>query len=115
MGQTLILAAQLFISVAQGLSPVTEGLRFVARANSCNARIIFCGAIINSCSARIHFHGHETEASANLNGGVVVFENQVNRLYEQDGKSRITASSTNIVLAAFLPGARFEHSTAKGL
>merc|ERR1719486_1247703 len=42
-------------------------------------------------------------ASANLNGGMVVFENQVNRLYEQDGKSRITASSTNIVLAAFLP------------
>jgi hypothetical protein len=39
----------------------------------------------------------------NLNGGTVIMETQANRLYEQGGKSRITASSTNMVLAAFLP------------
>jgi len=42
-------------------------------------------------------------SAGNLNGGIVIVENQVNRLYEKGGKSRITASSTNIVLAAFLP------------
>jgi len=38
-----------------------------------------------------------------LNGGTVVIQQQIARLYEQDSKSRTTTSSLNIVLGAFLP------------